>query len=54
MKVIEEMAEVVFNTQVPIELLKCYIREDMALNKELDSIGAVSTATSCSNVYYSS
>ncbi|XP_064387064.1 inositol polyphosphate-4-phosphatase type I A-like isoform X2 [Halichondria panicea] len=41
LKVFEEMYECVFNIQVPIELLKCYNREDIALLKELNSIGAL-------------
>ncbi|CAI8005393.1 Inositol polyphosphate-4-phosphatase type I A [Geodia barretti] len=42
-KVIEEMSESVFNLQVPIELLKCYMKEDMLLVDELRSnVGALS------------
>ncbi|XP_065904902.1 type II inositol 3,4-bisphosphate 4-phosphatase-like [Dysidea avara] len=39
LKVIEEMGESVFNIQIPLELVKCYSREDMAWLKELQGLG---------------
>lgn len=41
MKVIEEMAESVFNVQVPMELLRCYSKEDRTHLEELYTIGAL-------------
>lgn len=38
-KFIEEMGESVFNIQIPLELVKCYCREDMEWLKELSGLG---------------
>ena len=39
---LEELSESVFNLQVPLQLLKCYIQEDRKLIEDIRSLGHVS------------
>jgi hypothetical protein len=39
LKVLEELSESVFNLQVPLQLLKCYIKEDRQRIKDISELG---------------
>ena len=47
LKVLEELSESVFNLQVPLQLLKCYIKEDRKLIEDIRSLGHVSEMSGC-------